>query len=252
MAGKPFEKEYRVHIYETGIDGVLRIDALMNYFEELALLQSEAEGVGLEYYRKHGVIWLLHGFDIRFVHPPAFNDRIVVRTIPSSVYRFMGFRNYRVLDTDERELATANSSWIFLDTNKKRPIRVDENMKRAYGHQGTPEERMHMDEIPSLSGADYMASFRVLTADIDINQHVNNVVYVKWALESIPHSIHKTHRMDRLQVQWLKETFAGNKVDVKTQCIANQDHLRCLHSIKGNDGHEKSRLVTHWKSKRPA
>lgn len=246
MAGKPFEKEYGVHIYETGIDGKLRIDSLMHYFEELALLQSEAEGVGLDYYRKHEVIWLLHGFDIRLISPPAFHERILVQTLPSSVYRFMGYRNYRVMGSDGMELATAKSSWIFIDTRKKRPLRVDDNMKKAYGHDGAPELRMPMEEIPLPSRADYSARFRVLNSNIDINRHVNNVVYVKWAMESLPPSLFETHRINRLQVNWLKETFAGSKVEVQTGLDQKDKSVHGLHTIIGDDGQEKCRLATHW------
>ncbi len=246
MAGKAFEKEYSVHIYETGIDGKLRIDSLMHYFEELALLQSEAEGVGLEYYRKHGVIWMLHSFDIRLNQPPAFNERIMVQTLPSSVYRFMGFRNYRVLDSEGCELATAQSSWIFLDTDRKRPVRVDENMKKAYGHDGSPEERLQMDDIAIPSRSDYLSRFCVLTSDIDINQHVNNVVYVNWAIESLPASFQESHRIVRLQVQWQKETFAGSKIEVSTQLDTESDRTLCLHTITDSDRQVKCRLATHW------
>ncbi len=246
MTGKPFERKYTVHYYETGIDGKLRVDSLMHYFEELALLQSEAMGVGLEYYRRHGLIWLLHRFDIRLHRLPGFGQKVVVKTLPSSVYRYLGFRKFSVHAPDGGLMAEADSAWLFVDTARKRPVRVNNDMKNAYGYSGLAGEKLHMDDIPAVEGPLGVKQFRVRTADIDINRHVNNVVYVQWAMEAIPARLHENCRLQRIRIAWLKETLAGSRVRVLTRLSGQGPGVDCLQSVRGGDGQEKCRILSRW------
>ena len=59
MEGNFFEQSFDVRYYETVGNGELGIINLMNYFEEVALLQSEKCNVGFKYYMENNVIWML-------------------------------------------------------------------------------------------------------------------------------------------------------------------------------------------------
>jgi medium-chain acyl-[acyl-carrier-protein] hydrolase len=246
MSGTPFEHPYRIRYFETGRNQELSITSLMRYFEELALFQSEANGVGFEYYHRHHVIWMLHQYDIRIHRMPRFGDRVLLRTIPESVYRFMGFRRYWVLNQEGEELVSADSSWLYVNTQTRRPFRVGEDMKRAYGHLDNPESRLEMEEIPALERIDHEREFHVRQSDIDVNQHVNHVQYVEWALDALPPEIAGTMQLKRLQVAFKKETVYGMRVRTMAEVQETGNGLRCLHSITGEDGQEKSALCTEW------
>ncbi len=248
MSGKIFEREHVVRFYETGNDQHLQIVSLMRYFEELALMQSESNGVGFDYYRKHHVIWMLHRFDIRIHAMPAFGDKILLRTQPVSVYRFMGFRDFLVLGGGQEELISARSAWLYIDTRSKRPLRVSDDMKLAYGHLDHPEHRPDMPELPLPKRSDIISHFDVRREDIDVNNHVNHVTYIRWALESVPDEIFLKYSLTRLQVAWMKETLAGTRVEVHTETHATADNYLCIHSIRVEGGEEKCRLLTEWKA----
>lgn len=249
MSGKIFEREHIVRFYETGNDQHLHLVALMRYFEELALLQSESNGVGFDYYRKHQVIWMLHRFDIRIHAMPAFGDKILLRTQAVSVYRFMGFRDFLVLGENGEELVTARSAWLFIDTRTKRPLRVNEDMKQAYGHLDYPEHRPDMPDLPQPGRSDTISRFEVRREDIDVNDHVNHVTYIRWALESVPDEIYLKSSLTGVQVAWMKETLPGTGVEVHTEANTTKDASVCIHSIRDKEGQEKCRLLTEWKQR---
>jgi medium-chain acyl-[acyl-carrier-protein] hydrolase len=49
---------------------------------------------------------------------------------------------------------------------------------RAFDHR--------LNKLPKIDAADVESRFFVRYHDLDINQHVNNVRYIEWLLESIP------------------------------------------------------------------
>ncbi|MFM6927937.1 MAG: acyl-[acyl-carrier-protein] thioesterase, partial [Bdellovibrio sp.] len=58
------------------------------------------------------------------------------------------------------------------------------------------------------------ARFRVRNSDLDINQHVNNCKYAQWILDSIPYDLHKSLKLNSYSVNFLAETYLGDKVEV--------------------------------------
>lgn len=248
MSGTPFEHTYRIRYFETGRNHELSITSLMRYFEELALFQSEANGVGFAYYDRHHVIWMLHQYDIRINRMPRFGDTVLLRTVPESIYRFKGFRKFWVLDEKGEELVSADSSWLFVNTQTRRPMRVSEDMKRAYGHQDKPESRLEMEPIPALQRTDHEKEFRVRQSDIDVNRHVNHVQYVEWAMEAIPPELTETLKLKRLQVAFKKETVYGQSIRTSVELEMENGFLNCLHGISGTDGVERSSLRSFWQN----
>ena len=246
MSGISFEHPYRIRYFETAANQELTITSLMRYFEELALFQSEDRGVGFDYYHRHQVIWMLHQYDIRMHRMPRFGEKVLLRTLPVSIYRFMGFRRFWVLDGQGKELVSADSSWLFVNTATRRPMRVNEDMKRAYGHLDKPESRLVMDEIAALERVDHDREFQVRQSDIDVNRHVNHVQYVDWALEALPPELSEKYGLRRLRVDFKKETVYGMRIRTMAGIHETETGLHGRHSITGDDGQEKSSLYTEW------
>ncbi len=246
MGEKLFEKEYKVHYYETDRKQKLKTRSLLNYLEEVSLLQSESLGVGLDFYKNNGVIWVLHKLDIELKRVPFFNETILVQTIPFSVSGFMGFRKFRVLDAHNEELISANSAWLFINSDRRRPQRVSGRVKEAYGHLNSPEEKLDMATVPGSSRTDASAEFSVRHADIDINQHVNNACYAEWALEPLPEELHLQYKLKRMQIDFKKETTYKEDVESLVQIDQNESGFTTLHQITGPESEEKCRIACHW------
>ncbi len=246
MQPQYFEKSYLVHYYETAVHQTLRITNLMNYFEEVALLQSHDKQVGLDYYQKHHVIWMLHKWSINLNRSPVFGQQILIRTLPVSVAGFMGFRKFWVLDENGQTLVEADSAWLFVNTSTKRPIRISDDMKHAYGHYNQPESKLEMPEVPGFAQPHFSKEFNVRYADIDINEHVNNVRYVDWALEAIPVEILRSHRLSNIRIIFRKETVYGQKVNSQVQVLFAADSVKCIHRIVDEQGRDVCGLYTAW------
>ena len=54
----------RIRYSETDETGHLKLEALLNYFQDCSTFQSEDIGLGLDYCREHHVVWVMSSWQI--------------------------------------------------------------------------------------------------------------------------------------------------------------------------------------------
>ena len=80
--------------------------------------------------------------------------------------------------------------------------------------------------------------------DIDLNAHVNNSVFLIWALDSVPDEFQRDRLPERLKISFLKEVLPQNIIS--SQCQLSGD--RSIHSlVNKSDGSECARINIDWK-----
>lgn len=103
--------------------------------------------------------------------------------------------------------------------------------------------------IPPLAAAEREARFRVARRDLDMNRHVNNVVYIHWALESVADEVAAAMRPADIEVSYRAEAFYGDEI-LSAVGPAGEDaegSATFLHRItRASDGTELARLRTRW------
>eukprot|EP00268_Persea_americana_P052652 TRINITY_DN5904_c0_g1_i2.p3 TRINITY_DN5904_c0_g1~~TRINITY_DN5904_c0_g1_i2.p3 ORF type:complete len:108 (-),score=28.67 TRINITY_DN5904_c0_g1_i2:609-932(-) len=104
-----------------------------------------------------------------------------------------------------------------------------------------------------------------------MNQHVNNVTYIGWVLESIPQEIIDTHELEKITLDYRRECQHDDMVDslsslesdgtemLPEQYGANgsatarkfgEDYCQFLHFLRfSGDGLEINRGRTEWRKK---
>lgn len=247
MKPATLKQEYRIHYYDIDYKKNALITSLMNYFDDVAMLQSEQLGIGLEYLKKHCKAWVLYKWDITIHRFPTYGDKIKVKTIPYAFNKFYAYRRFNITDGQGEQLVSANSVWLFIDTEKRRPIKITEDMYKAYRiESGKPQE---IEEIQKPVSIDIEKEFEVRYSDIDTNQHVNNVKYAAWALETVPLDVVLNYTLTNLKVTYRKETRYGETIKVLTQALDKDSNITCLHSIVDENNIELCLLESQWVDK---
>jgi medium-chain acyl-[acyl-carrier-protein] hydrolase len=83
----------------------------------------------------------------------------------------------------------------------------------------------------------------VRQSDLDMNRHVNNAVYVGWALESAPDEVAETRVPVEIEVGYRAEALAGDTVLARCVPEAGAASGTFLHEIvREKDGKELARL----------
>lgn len=216
----------------------------MGYLDDIATSQSENLGVGIDYLKSRGVAWVLYKWDIKIHKYPIYGEVIKIKTAPHSFNKFYAYRWFKILGPNGEKIATANSQWLFINTKKKRPMKISSDMYETYGiRSNTPFD---IENIKPLSTVDFEREFYVRYSDIDTNQHVNNVKYALWAFETLPLDILKNYTLENLKVTYKKETTYGKTVKAQTQIVPQGDDLICTHGIFDEDENSLCLLKSKW------
>jgi medium-chain acyl-[acyl-carrier-protein] hydrolase len=240
------EKEYFIHYYNTNYKLKLSVVSLMQFFEDIALLQSEEREVGLNYYKENNITWVLHQLEIRIKEYPKYKDKVVVRSFPTSYLRFYAHRVFQVFNESDDVIINADSIWVFVDTITKKPKTVTDDMYAAYCITPGKNELKKLEEVRQLGEVNYDKEFTVRWSDIDINNHVNNAKYVVWALETIPIDILNEKDIELIRIVYKKEIKYGSSIKSRVQILAENEKTISLHSIAGEDEKDACLIEIHW------
>lgn len=181
-----YEFESRIRYSETDKDGKLTLEAILNYFQDCTLFHSEDIGYGIRKLAQSKKVWVLLSWQIVVERYPVFGEKIKVATIAYDFKRSFGYRNFIMQDAWGNRVAYANSVWLYMDSEKMVPARVESNMAEIY----QIEPKIDMDYadmkivIPEGQYKECPA-YMVQNHHIDTNGHVNNGQYLRMAYAAV-------------------------------------------------------------------
>jgi medium-chain acyl-[acyl-carrier-protein] hydrolase len=241
-----FTKEYEIHYYEVDIKKRLLMTSLIDFLGDIATDHSEKLGVGMDYLRENNMAWVLHNWDIDMYKYPVYGDKITIRTTPYAFKKFYGYRRFEIFNENGEVIGKAESLWILINTERKRPIRVPEYIGNIYGVEGEGEETFEFPGLQNPSRIDCEKEFKVRYTDIDTNMHVNNAKYPGWAIESVPMEVVLNKTLKNIKVIYGKETKYGDTIKVLSEIKEENNKTICLHKIEDKEGKELTQLETIW------
>jgi len=177
-----YKHERAYDITDYGGDKKLRLDAILKIFQELAVAHSAFVGYSAETYMGQGNIWLHNKSLFKINKLPNYTQEMKPETYSRSIDRFKGHRNYRVFV--ENELAIEGSSiWIYIDIDKKRPVRPTAELISRYEAEDIPllNDMIKKYSIKEPDSYDDEILVALRPADFDVNGHVGNIVYAQLA-----------------------------------------------------------------------
>jgi acyl-ACP thioesterase len=246
-----WQASYEVRSYEVDAEGRLSSLALFNLLQDAASNHAQALGVSVQQLQAENRTWVLSRMRLSATGYPHWHDRLQVRTWPSGGNRVFAFRHFSVENDRGRPLAAAVSAWLVIDTESRRPQRIDPFIQRLRPVSDVPGLCDPLDKLPALAAAAGQKRFNVRYRDLDINRHVNNVSYIEWAVESLPRDRVAGHVAVDLEISFLGEAFLDDMIVARWHPV-DGDRPIFLHSLLQEDGgHELARLRTTWEFPHP-
>jgi medium-chain acyl-[acyl-carrier-protein] hydrolase len=233
-AGLPFSREYFLHYYDCDARRRQTVFSMLRYFEDMAMIQSEQCGIGLDFYASHNVAWMLTQYDIVIHQRPTLGSTALVHTRPLAFRNMLATRSFAIDREDGTRCVDALSHWVYIDTVRRRPRRIDEAMFTGYGISAESPELAMPPALPPPALAMEEREFSVRMSDIDHNGHVNNLRYVEWALEALPEDLRQHGNMTKLSVQFRRETRYGGSVFARSAWERRDGHIVAEHAIASN------------------
>src|SRR4030043_513979 len=248
MELKQLEKEYRVHVYETGPDGKVSLWSLFNYMQDIASEHAVKLGFGRDDLLKKNHFWVLSRMFTVIYELPSWFDTMIVKTWPSGTDKFFAMRNYEIKFTDGRYVAAGSSSWLIVDRTTKRIQRPDDLVAK-YNSENQSVKSTARSAV-KLAGASaeglLSAASRVKISDLDINLHTNNANYLKWITDTSDLNFILSHSPQSAEINYLAESMHDEEICIKT----SREEVKNIifnHSVfRVSDNRELCRIRLEW------
>lgn len=211
-------REYRLRYDDVDGRGLARPAALLDILEDAAASHCEDAGWSVFRLMQEGFGWVLLRGGLEMLRYPRYHEEMAVETWVSGDRRFSAEREYLLVagrDGAREVLGFARGQWLFCDLARRRPASILPDFISAWAPGGGWAGPLELTDIeapssrPAPEGGDISAGFAVRSADIDTNGHVNNVVYLGWALEALPREERERGVLRRIRGQWKRELTMG-------------------------------------------
>lgn len=240
---KIYEKEIELYYYDVDRRKQMTPVAILKAFSEVAATHNDLNsGQNVD---KQGYGWMLNKWSVKILKYPEIYDKIVVKTWVSKIDRFFVNREFSIENQNGEEIIQASSIWIFMDMVKRRPTRLNEDLI-DYSITIDKSYNTDFERVSKSLEMENSSEFIVRRNEIDLNQHVNNLVYFDWVLENVPEEIYFNKELKYFEIDYKKEIIYPNTVVVKNTVNMEND-VKTIHGIFDKDGNLSSTAVLIWK-----
>lgn len=175
-----------IRFSEVDSDKNLTLTSLINYFQDCTIFHSESLHAGFEYLEPRHKCWVLSSWQVVIHRLPKFGETVLVGTWPYGFSSLSGDRNFLLKSEQGEILVTANSFWVFTDTQTGRPFKLDPDYVKLYPMEPPYDMEYAPRKIALPVEYTEEASFPVTRHHLDTNHHVNNAQYIRMAEDYLP------------------------------------------------------------------
>uniref|UniRef100_A0A1J3GPG4 Acyl-[acyl-carrier-protein] hydrolase n=1 Tax=Noccaea caerulescens TaxID=107243 RepID=A0A1J3GPG4_NOCCA len=267
--GLVFRQNFSIRSYEIGADRSASIETVMNHLQETALnhvksagLLGDGFGSTPEMFKKN-LIWVVTRMQVVVDKYPTWGDVVEVDTWVSQSGKNGMRRDWLVRDCNTGETLTrASSVWVMMNKLTRRLSKIPEEVRaeiEPYFVNSDPVLAEDSRKLTKLDdkAADYVRSgLTPRWSDLDVNQHVNNVKYIGWILESAPVGMMERQKLKSMTLEYRRECGRDSVLQSLTAVsgcdignLATAGEVECQHLLRLQDGAEVVRGRTEWSSK---
>lgn len=218
----------RIRYSECDSQCKLRLEALLNYFQDASTFQSEELGAGFAYLEPRNLVWVLASWQIDIKRYPSLGEKVVIGTHPHDFKGFLGSRNFCMMTEEGELLAKANSLWTLLNFDTMKPTMAPKELIDKYEVE-PPLEMEYAGRKIRIEGESVPGEPIVVRKQhLDSNYHVNNAQYVSMAVDCLPEGF----GIGGVRVEYKKQAHLN---DVLLPYVTSEDN-RIVVSLQDETG----------------
>ena len=222
---------YRISLEDMGINNEASNKSLLSIMQDIACLHSASVGYGFLDIDDKKRAWMLLDWKVKIIKRPKYNDEIKAETWSRKLERLYAYRDFQLKDKEGNIIAIGTSRWIFVDIERRRPVRITSDIADLY--ESETDKSVFSEEIEDINYKDYIfkKDYCIQRRDIDINQHMNNLSYLDLAYEILPDDIYKSRLFDNIRIVYKKEILYGEKIE----CYYQEQNNKHIITVKTSD-----------------
>jgi medium-chain acyl-[acyl-carrier-protein] hydrolase len=247
MAPVIWQETFEIRSFEMDFRKRAPIQFLCSLLQETAGNHVDALGIGIETLISQGMTWILSRFHVQVFQYPLWRERIRLETWESDAYSFYALRDFQLFDAQNQAIAAASSLWLILDIRSRHPVRIPDHIVAMRVKERVRAVVDRFDNLWRPATVAVEKRFAVRRSDLDLNQHVNNVRYVEWAVETVPDEVWQTHQLAAIEVSFRAECRYGDEIISHSGPADGDEQPAFIHRMtRAANGQELFLAKTRW------
>lgn len=188
---------------------------LGNLLLNAADFHSDERGFGMNQLNPQRKTWVLSRLAVEMEEMPRAYDRFSVETWLEGVKRYFTSRDFSVVGADGKACGYARSVWALIDTDTRQPVDIlslDDGEVARHVEEGRACPIAKPSRVQMGQEAGMAREMDTCYHDVDVNGHINSVKYIEHVLDLFPLDYYRSHRLHRLDVAYVAETYPGDRL----------------------------------------
>lgn len=236
---------FSINTFQVDRNNCVTPSVLFGMMQESASRYCYDNRISIEFLSEKNLTWMLARQYVKFSRFPLWRESVTVETWPRNKTGIRALRDFLVTDEKGEEVAKSVTNWMLIDTTRRRPCKIDDTIE----HLTAVEKSVMKDDfkirVEKIEGEKINTSFHVRHSDFDVNKHVNNICYIRWALDTVPSDFQKNNSLSEISVEFLEEIATESPLD--SSAFMNGKNI--YHElVNGETGRIVFRAQTAWQA----
>lgn len=228
-----FETTFEPIVEDYNKNGILTLQAILKMLENTGNRHSDKVGDFVIEGVSKGFAWILTDWKLKVDFFPKYSQKISSQTWIEKPDSPFAISRDLIFFADKKECARATTKWVLLDTKTKRLSKVDSTLISSYEPEEKtlfPNEKLAKISIPEKFDTEKEIQLR--RSDFDFNNHVHNLCYLDFALETLPHELYENYIFKEVRITYKTALTDGRKAICRQQNI-NGKSTTAIYSESG-------------------
>ena len=209
-----FTEYYKLNYSQVYPNRSIKYPELSNILQNAAANHADYAKLGFDDLQQYNQAWVMNRIRIEIDDLPKLNDEIEIDTWVELLRGPKSIRNLSVKRNGQKIIGVS-SLWAVFNTVKRRPevLALDSSqMQRFPDLHATSVENAKLEfdfEFKKIS------DYQVQLSDLDVVNHVNNIKYIEWCLDTLPRDFILENSFKVIEMNFLREIGADQAVVIE-------------------------------------
>ena len=235
-------QKFQIPCYNTDMSRRLKPASFMDLAQEAATLHANILGFGYDDLIVSGNAWIISRMRVVFVDTPKWREDVTLVTWHKGLNRLFFLRDFLMTDNDGNVKVKATTSWLVLNLDTRRLVRdpklLDEGKTCTENVIETPADKVVM---PKDAEVKLVMEHEAAYSDLDMNGHVNNAMYMQWAMNAVNYEISSERPVKEFTINFNHEIKPQEIVSIYKAIVEKEDGRHVF--VEGKVGEQSSFCV---------
>jgi len=210
-----YSLKFVVNGHDVNHNQCITIPALLKTMQEASLQHARRLKTSVWDMTEEKMTWVLIRKELKIITPLKMDETYSILTYPSGFDKFFAYRDYLIFDGDKKLVVGASSTWTLLQTDARKLMKIPQKILDI----GVPEDTRFLPQpektIALPSDKERTDQRKVRPYDLDWNDHVSNIVLIRFMMESLKSKGIEDDQIAKILVHFKNELKLNEIVNIE-------------------------------------